>query len=219
MMKNNETQKPIASILKWFVGINFLIVLVLFPNVVFSESYVAGHIGVNFADRLDDVKGTGNLFGLQAQDFDLKNSLTYGAKAGHFFNDSYFGLEGEVFHTSPHIKNLGNIPGIHFRATSAMVNTILRYPGLTFQPYIGFGGGLVFAHIDDSATTQSESDVAGGWNALAGLRVFLTPTVALFTEYKYTAATVRFEDTFAANQGFEADYRAQHVLMGLSYHF
>jgi len=218
MMKNNETQKPIASILKWFVGISFWITLVL-PPAVFSESYVAGHIGVNFADRLDDVKGTGNLFGLQAQDFDLKNSLTYGAKAGHFFNDSYYGLEGEVFHTSPHIKNLGNIPGIHFRVTSAMINGILRYPGLTFQPYIGFGGGLVFAHIDDSATTQSESDVAGGWNALAGLRVFLTPTVALFTEYKYTAATVRFEDTFAANQGFEADYRAQHVLMGLSYHF
>ena len=99
-------------------------------------------------------------------------------------------------------------PGIHFRVTSAMVNTIFRYPGLTFQPYIGFGGGLVFAHIDDSATTQSESDVAGGWNALAGLRIFLTPTVALFTEYKYTAATVRFEDTFAANQGFDANYRA-----------
>ena len=219
MMKHNRSQKPIAPILKWFVGVSLWIALAAPPYSAFSESYIAGHIGVNFADRLDDVKGTGNLTGLQAQDFDLKNSLTYGVKGGHYFNNSYFGLEGEVFHTNPHIKNLGNIPGIHFRVTSAMVNTILRYPGLTFQPYIGFGGGLVFAHIDDSATTQSESDVAGGWNALAGLRIFLTPTVALFTEYKYTAATVRFEDTFAANQGFDANYRAQHVLMGLSYHF
>ncbi len=218
-MMKLEAKKSIVPLVTWFVVINFWIVLLLFPNAAFSESYVAGHIGVNFADRLDDVNGTGNLIGLQAQDFDLKNSLTYGAKAGHFFNDSYYGLEGEVFHTSPHIKNLGNIPGIHFRVTSAMINGILRYPGLTFQPYIGFGGGLVLAHIDDSATTRSESDVAGGWNALAGLRIFLTPTVALFTEYKYTAATVQFDDTFADNQGFEADYRAQHVLMGLSYHF
>ncbi|GJL56204.1 MAG: hypothetical protein NPIRA02_33360 [Nitrospirales bacterium] len=117
-----EAKKSIVSLMTWVVGINFWIALVLFPNAAFSESYVAGHIGVNFADRLEDVKGTGSLIGLQAQDFDLKNSLTYGAKLGHYFNDSYFGLEGEVFHTNPHIKNLGTIPGIHFRATSAMVN-------------------------------------------------------------------------------------------------
>lgn len=195
------------------------IAVLVSPHSGFSESYIAGQIGVNFADRLEEVDGTGNLVGLQAPDFDLKNSLTYGAKVGHFFNDSYYGLEGEVFHTTPHIKNLDDVPGIHFRMTSAMINLILRYPGLTFQPYIGFGGGLVFANIDDSATTRSELDVAGGWSVLAGLRAFLTPSVALFTEYKYTGATLQFDDTFAANQGFLSDYRAQHVLMGLSYHF
>ena len=191
----------------------------LSSHIVFSENYIAGQIGVNFADRLEEVDGTGSLTGLQAPDFDLKNSITYGAKVGHFFDHSYYGLEGEVFHTNPHIKNLDEIPGIHFWITSAMINLILRYPGLTFQPYIGFGGGLVFAHIDDSATTRSELDVTGGWNVLAGLRAFLTPSVALFTEYKYTGATLQFDDTFAANQGFLADYRAQHVFMGLSYHF
>lgn len=184
-----------------------------------SESYIAGQFGVNFADRLEEVDGIGSLTGLQAPDFDLKNSLMYGAKVGHFFNHSYYGFEGEVFHTSPHIKNLDDVPGIHFRITSAMINLILRYPGPTFQPYIGFGGGLVFAHLNDSATTQSEMDVAGGWSLLAGLRAFLTPSVALFTEYKYTGATLQFDDAFAANQGFFADYRAQHVVMGLSYHF
>jgi opacity protein-like surface antigen len=204
---------------RWWVCVCLWTGLILPSDAAFAESYIAGQLGVNFADRLEDVDGTGNLAGLQAPDFDLKNSLTYGAKIGHFFNNSYFGLEGDVFHTSPHIKNLGNIPGIHFRVTSAMVNVIVRYPGLTYQPYIGFGGGLVVAHIGDSATTRSETDFTGGWNLLAGFRAFLTPSVALFTEYKYTGATVSFDDTFASNQGFIANYRSQQVLMGLSYHF
>ncbi len=205
--------------LKRFLAIAIGIAALVFPSSAFSESYIAVQGGVNFADRLEEVDGTGSLIGLQAPDFDLKNSFTYGGKVGHFFNHGYYGLEADIFHTTPHIKNLDDVPGIHFRVTSAMVNFILRYPGATFQPYIGFGGGLVFAHIGNSATTRSELDVAGGWNLLAGMRAFLTPTIALFTEYKYTGATVQFEETFAPNQGFLADYRAQHVMMGVSYHF
>ena len=189
------------------------------PSRAAAEWYVAGDVGVNFADRLTGISGTNGLAGLQAPDFDLKNSVSYGAKLGYFAEHSWFGIEGEVLQTTPHIKNLDDVPGIHLRVTTVGVNVLARYPGRTFQPYAGVGGGLVIARLSDSATTQSNTDVTRGWNVLAGLRAFVTPYVAIFTEYKYTGATLRFDQAFGAVGGFDGGYRAQHVLVGLSYHF
>jgi opacity protein-like surface antigen len=181
---------------------------------------VAGNVGVNFADRLTGISGTGDLTGVEPRspDFDLKNSISYGAKLGYFPEHSWFGIEGEVLQTTPHIKNLDNDPGIHLRVTTVGVNFLARYPGRTFQPYVGVGVGTAIAHLSDTATVQSDTDVTSGWNVLAGLRGFVTPYVAIFTEYKYTGATLRFNQAFSTG-GFEGVYRAQHVLVGISYHF
>jgi opacity protein-like surface antigen len=186
-----------------------------------AEWYVAGQAGVNFADRLADISGTGILAGVPSrdQDFDLANSISYGAKLGYFPQHGWVGIEGEVLHSTPHIKELDNSPGIHLRVTTVGANFIFRYPGRTFQPYVGIGGGAVIARIGNTAFEQSDTDVAGGWNVLAGLRAFVTPKVAIFTEYKYTQATLRFDEAFRTGGGFEGSYRAQHVLVGLSYHF
>ena len=187
-----------------------------------AEWYVAGQFGVNFADRLTDVNGTNGFAGSRAPDFDLKNSYTYGGKVGYFPGHGWLGMELDAFHTTPHIKNLDNIPGIHMRVTSAGVNLIARYPGVTFQPYAGIGAAAIFAHISDSPTTQSDSSVTGGMNVLAGMRAFVTPYVAIFTEYKLTQATLRFDQAFSGfgtPGGFMGDYRAQQVLVGVSYHF
>jgi len=185
-----------------------------------AEWYVAGDVGANFADRLTGISGRGDLtrFEPRSPNFDLKNSVSYGAKLGYFREHSWLGVEGEVLQTTPHIKNLDDIPGIHLRVTTVGVNLLARYPGRTFQPYVGVGVGTVIAHISDSATTQSNTDVAGGWNVLVGLRAFVSPYVAVFTEYKHTGATLRFDQAFGTG-GFEGVYRAQHVLVGLSYHF
>jgi opacity protein-like surface antigen len=210
-----ETKIPIAAglVVAWLSVATFGM-----PSPVSAEWYVAGDVGANFADRLTGISGTGDLTGRQAPDFDLKNSVSYGAKLGYFRDHSWFGIEGEVLQTTPHIKNLDDVPGIHLRVTTIGVNFLARYPGRTFQPYVGFGVGPVIAHLSDSATTQSNTDVAGGWNMLVGLRAFVTPYVAVFTEYKYTGATLRFDQAFGTG-GFEGVYRAQHMLVGLSYHF
>ena len=189
------------------------------PSPASAEWYVAGDAGVNFADRLTGISGTNGLAGLEAPDFDLKNSVSYGAKLGYFIEHGWFGIEGEVLHTTPHIKSLDDDPGIHLRMTTVGVNFLARYPGRTFQPYAGVGVGVVIAHIGDTATVQSTTDVTSGWNVLAGLRAFVTPYIAVFTEYKYTGATLQFDQAFGAVGGFEGAYRAQHVLAGLSYHF
>src|SRR6267378_4604422 len=212
-----ETKIPIAAglVVVWLSIATFGM-----PSPASAEWYVAGDVGVDFADRLTGISGTGDLTGVEPRspDFDLKNSISYGAKLGYFPEHSWFGIEGEVLQTTPHIKNLDNDPGIHLRVTTVGVNFLARYPGRTFQPYVGVGVGEVIAHLSDSATVQSDTDVASGWNVLAGLRAFVTPYVAIFTEYKHTGATLRFDQAFGTG-GFEGGYRAQHVLVGLSYHF
>lgn len=210
-----ETKIPIAAglFVAWLSIETFGI-----PSPASAEWYVAGDVGVNFADRITGISGTGDLTGLQAPDFDLKNSISYGAKLGYFRDHSWFGIEGEVLQTTPHIKNLDDDPGIHLRVTTVGVNFLARYPGRTFQPYAGVGVGTAIARLSDTATVQSDSDVASGWNVLVGLRAFVTPYVAVFTEYKHSGATLRFDQAFGTG-GFEGVYRAQHVLIGLSYHF
>ena len=210
-----ETKIPIAAclVVAWLSIATFEM-----PRPASAEWYVAGDVGVNFADRLTGISGTGDLTGLQAPNFDLKNSVSYGAKLGYFPEHSWFGIEGEVLQSTPHIKNLDDIPGIHLRVTTIGVNILARYPGRTFQPYAGVGAGTAIAHLSDSTTTQSDTDVAGGWNVLVGLRAFVTPYVAVFTEYKHTGATLRFDQAFGTG-GFEGVYRAQYVLVGISYHF
>ena len=211
-----ETTIPIRS---GFVVACFVAGFCAISPPVSAEWYVAGQAGVNFADRLTNVEGTGASAGILFQDLDLQNSITFGAKVGYFPQHRWFGIEGEVFHSTPHIKGLENDPGIHLRLTTVGVNFLVRYPGRTFQPYIGIGGGAVIARIGDSGGVQSDTSIAGGWNVLAGLRAFVTPHVAIFTEYKYTAAGLQFDGAFGTAGGFESTYRAQHILGGLSYHF
>jgi opacity protein-like surface antigen len=186
-----------------------------------AEWYVAGQVGVNFADQLSDIRGTGVQEGGRSPDFDLKNAVLYGAKLGVFPGNGWFGIELDAFHSSPNVKNLDDVPGFSLGVTNVGVNLITRYPGATFQPYVGIGTGALIARIGDSATTQGDTDVASMLNLLTGIRAFVTPYVAIFTEYKYTQSTLEFSDGFAPQfgGGFNGDYNAQQLVFGVSYHF
>lgn len=205
----------------------FIAGIVVTPTTVIAEWYLAGTAGVNLADRINTIGGTGPQAGLPGPlvDFDLQNSITYGAKGGYFPGHSWFGIEGEVLHTTPHIKSLprtptlDQVPGVHLRLTTIGANFIARYPGRTFQPYVGAGVGMAIARIGDTATVQSDTDVTAAWNLLVGLRAFLTSHVAVFTEYKYQGVSLQFDQAFGPDGGFAGNYRAQHILGGLSYHF
>lgn len=186
-----------------------------------AEYYVAGQVGVNFADRLKDIQGTGSLVTVapRFENFDLKNAVLYGAKLGFFPGNGPMGMELDVFNSQPNIKAMGDIPGIHLRVTNVGLNLLLRYPGQTFQPYVGFGGAALIGHISKTVDVQSDTDVGFGVNVLAGLRAFVTPYVAVFTEYKYTRGTLTFSEAFGSTGGFSGDYQAQQVVFGVSYHF
>jgi hypothetical protein len=195
---------------------SFLFVL---PQPLQAEWYVAGQAGYNFADALRNVTGTGGLSGLEAPNFDLKNSIAYGGKLGVYPFHGSLGVELDVFHSSPHIKNLDDIPGIHLTVTDIGANVLLRYPGVTFQPYLGAGPAIIIARLSNSATTQQDTEVTVGVNFLTGIRAFLTPTVAVFTEYKYTNAKFGFNGAFGSVGGFDSTYQAHQLFGGLSYHF
>ena len=184
-----------------------------------AEWYVAGQFGANFADQLSDIRGTGNLSGFRAPDFDLQNSLLFGGKVGTFPGNGWFGLELDVFHSTPHIKNLDDVPGFHMRVTNVGINLLARYPGVTFQPYAGIGAGVAIARIGDSPTTRGNTDASSALNLLVGIRAFVTPYVAVFTEYKNSQSTFEFGQAFGPGSGFNGNYDAHILVSGLSYHF
>ncbi len=195
------------------------------PAIAQAEWYVAGQGGVNFADRLKDVQGTGTLSGLQSRsDFDLTNAIVYGGKLGYFPGNGAVGIELDAFHSSPHRKAFINsvgeyVSGVHLGVTNVGLNILFRYPGQTFQPYAGIGGAALIARLGGSPTVRGDNDVGFGVNLIAGIRAFVTPYMAVFTEYKYTQGNLIFDRAFPPDAGFSADYRAQHLVFGVSYHF
>ncbi len=204
---------------RFFLGLILLTALSLVAIPARAEWYVAGQAGYSFADALRDVKGTGGLSGLEAPDFDMKNSLAYGGKVGVYPFHGSLGFELDVFHSTPHVKNLDNSPGIHLAVTNVGANFLLRYPGATFQPYLGAGPAILIARLSPSVETQQDTQVSVGFNFLTGIRAFVTPHVALFTEYKYTDAKFGFDDAFGSFGGFDSTYRAHQLFVGVSYHF
>ena len=140
------------------------------PPAARAEWYVAGQIGVTLPSvggGLSSIDvGTPFLPGTTHSDLDLQNSILYGGKLGYYFRSArWFGLETEVFNTTPHIKEQSHtfsnpsapsspsatLQGAHLRVLMwAPLNIMLRYPKSRLQPYLGIGPGIFFARITSS---------------------------------------------------------------------
>ena len=86
-----------------------------------------------------------------------------------------FGFELDLSHSTPHIKNLDDVPGIHLTVTNIGAHVLLRYPGVTWKPYIGSGLALLVARLGRSSTTESDTQLSFGGNLQVGIRAFVTP--------------------------------------------
>ncbi|HKY72025.1 MAG TPA: outer membrane beta-barrel protein [Nitrospira sp.] len=203
-----------------------LLSLWLLTSFSHAEMYVAGMAGYTAPNDLTNVKGTGAASVLSLSDLELQSSVAYGGKVGYFLPSArWFGVETEVYNTTPHVKQQAvtvsgfglsvpaTITGFHLRVLTWGINAVVRYPGKIVQPYAGVGLGMFFAKATFQG--QSDSDTAPGLNALAGLRVFATDHLAIFAEYKYNRATFNLPNAI----GIEADYSANIFMGGLSYHF
>ncbi|HKO30754.1 MAG TPA: hypothetical protein VJU54_06425, partial [Nitrospiraceae bacterium] len=126
--------------------LTFLAPIVLCTSQAYAESYVGGQFGVtlpSIGKGLTDNDLTGVFpSGSTITDQSLKTSILYGAKVGHYFKSvPWLGIEGEVYNTTPHIKQqsitfstpsgpVGSVelPGVDFRVlTLAPLNLTLRY--------------------------------------------------------------------------------------------
>jgi opacity protein-like surface antigen len=96
-----------------------ILLLVLCPVTTRAETYVAGEFGVTLpsigkgltnqeltSTSVSTSAGTATFpSGTEVSDQSLKSSFLFGGKVGHFFSRyKWLGIEAEVFHTTPHIK-------------------------------------------------------------------------------------------------------------------
>jgi opacity protein-like surface antigen len=202
-----------ASVCLLFVGTCFI-------SPAAAEMYIAGQVGYAMPSKLSDIEGTGLLSGTTLSDLSLKNNVAYGLKIGGYFPSAlnWLGLEFEGFYNQPDIKSQaatassssgvlsGQFDATRLRVAHFAVNVLARYPGTTFQPYIGIGGGGNVAGLDENLNNGTADDIAiaPSLNALAGVRIFLTEHIAVFGEYKYNQTLSKFQ---FSDSEIEATYR------------
>jgi hypothetical protein len=208
-----------------------------------GEWYVAGFGGYTIGHGFNDTSGTGQASGVAFNHRELAESGVYGMKIGQYFprHWNWLGVEVEGFNSTPHIGQTGTEEGSHLRVTTLGVNLVGRmklwcgtrlgidrtkhqnwgpYQDNAYcpiQPYGGLGVGTFFARASDS--DGSSSDIAPGWNMLAGVRYFVSNHIALFGEYKHNLAFMEFQNIEGLGAGFEGVYNASHIVGGLSLHF
>lgn len=135
------------------------------------------------------------------------------------------GAELDVYHFEPDFGaqtvrftgTFGGVPGdirtrlqsANIDVTAVTLNFLYRfrllsapeYPRGRVQPYVGVGAGAFIATLETRTSTFdankeiSDTDVRPGIQALGGARFLLTPSIALFAEYKFVQ-TETFSFTF-----------------------
>jgi opacity protein-like surface antigen len=195
----------------------------LIPGIGKAEIYFGAMGGYSFPNDFSDVTSSGDTPGFPFPDAGLGNSVMGGGKVGFYMDEyNWFGFETEGFFTEPDfLPFVSQGVDAKLRVITWGLNALIRYPGKRFQPYLGAGVGLFFAEIDTDLPGPSLSDDwVPGVNVLAGVRGFVTDSMALFAEYKFNYAKLNLESTiFDFTQGFEGNYSTNIIAGGLSFHF
>ena len=100
------------------------------------------------------------------------------------------------------------------RLITVVFNVVARYPGTTFQPYAGVGGGAFYFN---SSGQIDGRQVVPGLNAQLGLKVLATEEWGFFVEGKYNYATITNLDP--SGYGLSGVYSAFNAIAGVAYHF
>jgi opacity protein-like surface antigen len=244
-MKQSRTTWLCSGIFATTLVIGSLLLPV--PN-AYSEAYIGAQIGTSVTgNSLTDIELTDFSPNGTMSDRELSRSILVGGKIGYYFPQaSWFGLETEVFYTTPNIKQQntritvqpgailegfgpvsggtveGVLSGDHFRViTWVPVNVMLRYQKMRLQPYIGVGMGVFFARVHTTVVgfEGSQSSTRIGLNAKAGLEYHITRYLSAFGEWKYNRTSFSFDPNSTGSFGFDADYHVHFVTMGLNLHF
>jgi hypothetical protein len=199
-------------ILKVFLFVSGSFTVLLTSNAQ-AEWYVGAYGGLANPGAFSNVTLSSATLGggvteARINDLELKTTLAGGVKAGYFFvTRPWLGIETDVYSRKPDVKQqvivggtssrtvfADNLPGIPLRLTTWAFNIIIRSPSIgdIFQPYGGMGYGLFFANSSKDGT--SNINISPGFQLVAGARILMTPKWAIFGEFKFNRATIRFSD-------------------------
>lgn len=218
-----------------------------------AETYVGGMLGIAVPlpgsvtgdENLNypNSPGPGQLFRGASTQIGMKESLAYGVKLGHYFDQwPWLGVEAELLTATPHVmagtiaidtksQSVGTFreaqSGVHLRMTTGAVSLVIRYPGVHWQPYAGIGPAVFWARANGTGLScdhrcqgpeVNTTSVTPGWTTQLGLRYLLTPHFGLFGEWKYQSTTAQF-DQVRSLSNLDVSYQAHLFMAGLSYHF
>ena len=191
-----------------------LSIVASFPSTALAEFYVGAMGGYAVPNDFSNVSGPA----APLPDLSLDNSAVVGGKIGYYFSSwKWLGVETEGFYLNSDVPAFG--PSAELGVGTWAVNAIVRYPGERLQPYAGLGLGIFFAEAE-IANIPLSNQVETGLNALAGVRAFLTDSIAVFGEYKYNRASFDFETTSnGVTSGLKGDYSVNMAVGGLAFHF
>jgi len=192
-----------------------------------AEFYVGGFVGDGFPIDFRNIEGTGLAAGLRQTDSALHETLVVGGKAGYFLERArWAGIEAELHHSNPHLRQNPHAPagplplptnGALVSMWTGTLNAVVRYPGTRAEPYAGLGLAVAHTHFHNASVDSSA--LTPGINAMAGVRVFVTPRVALFGEFKYVAIpNMHFSDIGGPGRGATTDFGMPALAVGMTIH-
>lgn len=204
----------------------------IIPGLSHAEFYFTGYAGTANSGDADVSDNTGGGGGAGIIEFD--SSLSAGAKLGHWFNKqgaSFLGVEVDLNVHFPVFTSITGVTGAWGPAQdlvgdttvySGTINALIRYPDGNIRPYVGLGGGVFHAKVDDGVATirgafTGDEDTGFGWHVMAGLYTAITSHVSIFAEYRYVFADFEFDDP--SKIGLDVNYRASQLNGGFSFNF
>lgn len=107
---------------------------------------------------------------------------------------------------------------------------LFRYPGDTFRPYVGVGGGLFISYVDENIDLSAvggpsngdfkDTEFDVGFDGRAGLNVLVSKHVALFAEGRFTYFRPSYDDKISGSTTrVSTESEVYHLLAGISYNF
>ncbi len=185
------------------------------PTIASAEWYIAGYGGLAVPENLGNAQITQRFqrFGAVSEarvvDLDLVNSLAIGGKLGYYSQErKWLGVEADLYTSTPFMKQqiaiVGSprsnptlpttfaavVPGAHIRVNTLAINVLTRDKSTEhFQPYGGVGPAFFYVTSRDF---PGEGEISMGLSLIGGGRYFFTERFALFGEFKYNLAPIKF---------------------------
>ena len=209
----------------WRVGIILILVAMGLPGVARGEPYLAAYVGGTFPL---DAKITDNTAPpVSASGVRVDESVVVGGKFS-FWSEPirWIGVEFDISGYTADIPQQ-TVSGVSVTATGMDItafgfHVLGRIPlgspeGDPFRRayfYLGGGPALLAVSGERGGVIQDVGEF--GVHALAGFKLFLTPNIALFAEYKFTYAEVTFDITGGTE---DIELKINQVYGGIAYHF